>query len=259
MTTAFDGKVALVTGAGGGIGLATAQAFAKAGASVVLADRDGERVGRAAEDLRAAGHNAIGVTCDVTDSAQVEAMIERAVSTYGRLDAAFNNAGVNSEAAAFVETGDAEFERMMNVNLRGVWNCMKGELRQMMAQGSGAIVNCSSIGGLKGSKGRSAYSASKHAVIGLTRSAALDYADKGIRDKGIRINAVCPGMVNTPMAVLVTKNYDSEIVRRMVAQEPIGRFGQPEEIAAAVVWLCSPAASFMVGHAMAVDGGFLAG
>jgi NAD(P)-dependent dehydrogenase (short-subunit alcohol dehydrogenase family) len=142
----------------------------------------------------------------------------------------------------------------MNVNLRGVWNCMKGELRQMMAQGSGAIVNCSSIGGLRGSKGRSAYSASKHAVIGLTRSAALDYADKGIR-----INAVCPGMVNTPMAVLVTKNYDSEIVRRMVAQEPIGRFGQPEEIAAAVVWLCSPAASFMVGHAMAVDGGFLAG
>ena len=172
MTTAFDGKVALVTGAGGGIGLATAQAFAKAGASVVLADRDGERVGRAAEDLRAAGHNAIGVTCDVTDSAQVEAMIERAVSTYGRLDAAFNNAGVNSEAAAFVETGDAEFERMMNVNLRGVWNCMKGELRRMMAQGSGAIVNCSSIGGVKGSKGRSAYSASKHAVIGLTRSAA---------------------------------------------------------------------------------------
>jgi NAD(P)-dependent dehydrogenase (short-subunit alcohol dehydrogenase family) len=161
---------------------------------------------------------------------------------------------VNSEAAAFVETGDAEFERMMNVNLRGVWNCMKGELRQMMAQGSDAIVNCSSIGGLKGSKGRSAYSASKHAVIGLTRSAALDYADKGIR-----INAVCPGMVNTPMAVLVTKNYDSEIVRRMVAQEPIGRFGQPEEIAAAVVWLCSPAASFMVGHAMAVDGGILAG
>jgi NAD(P)-dependent dehydrogenase (short-subunit alcohol dehydrogenase family) len=161
---------------------------------------------------------------------------------------------VNSEAAALLETSDAEFERVMNVNLRGVWNCMKGELSQMMAQGSGAIVNCSSIGGLKGSKGRSAYSASKHAVIGLTRSAALDYADKGIR-----INAVCPGMVNTPMAVLVTKNYDSEILRRMVAQEPIGRFGEPEEIAAAVVWLCSPAASFMVGHAMAVDGGILAG
>ena len=252
MTAVFEGKVALVTGAGGGIGLATAEAFAKAGASVIVADRDEETIGKAAEGLRAAGHNAIGVTCDVTDTAQVEAMIERAVSTYGRLDAAFNNAGVNSEAAAFLETSDDEFERVMNVNLRGVWNCMKGELRQMMAQGSGAIVNCSSIGGLKGSRGRSAYSASKHAVIGLTRSAALDYAAKGIR-----INAVCPGMVNTPMAVFVTKNYDPEIVSRMVAQEPIGRFGEPEEIAAAVVWLCSPAASFMVGHAMAVDGGLL--
>jgi hypothetical protein len=129
---------------------------------------------------------------------------------------------------------------------------MKGELRQMVAQGSGAIVNCSSIGGLKGSRGRSAYSASKHAVSGLTRSAALDYAAMGIR-----INAVCPGMVNTPMAAFVTKNYDPEIVSRMVAQEPIGRFGEPEEIAAAVVWLCSPAASFMVGHAMTVDGGLL--
>jgi NAD(P)-dependent dehydrogenase (short-subunit alcohol dehydrogenase family) len=229
MTTALDGKVALVTGAGGGIGLATAEAFAKTGASVVLADRDEERVGKAAQSLCAVG-------------------------TYGRLDAAFNNAGVNSEAAAFLETSDDEFERVINVNLRGVWNCMKGELRQMTAQGSGAIVNCSSIGGLKGSRGRSAYSASKHAVIGLTRSGALDYAAKGIR-----INAVCPGMVNTPMAAFVTKNYDPEIVRRMVAQEPIGRFGEPEEIAAAVVWLCSPAASFMVGHAMTVDGGLLAG
>jgi NAD(P)-dependent dehydrogenase (short-subunit alcohol dehydrogenase family) len=165
-----------------------------------------------------------------------------------------DNAGVNTEAAALLETSDNEFERVLNVNLRGVWNCMKGELRQMLAQGSGAIVNCSSIGGLKGSRGRSAYSASKHAVIGLTRSAALDYAAKGIR-----INAVCPGMVNTPMAASVTKNYDPEIVRRMVAQKPIGRFGEPEEIAAAVVWLCSPAASFMVGHAMTVDGGLLAG
>jgi NAD(P)-dependent dehydrogenase (short-subunit alcohol dehydrogenase family) len=254
MTSSFEGKVALVTGAGGGIGLATAEAFATHGASVVLADCDGAAIGKAVEGLRAAGHNAIGVTCDVTNTVQVDAMIERAISTYGRLDAAFNNAGVNSEAATFLETSDDEFERVMNVNLHGVWNCMKSELRQMLAQGSGTIVNCSSIGGLKGSRGRSAYSASKHAVIGLTRSAALDYAGTGIR-----INAVCPGMVKTPMAVFVTKNYDPEIVRRMVAQEPIGRFGEPEEIAAAVVWLCSPAASFMVGHAMAVDGGILAG
>ena len=255
MAADFDGRVALVTGAGGGIGLATAWAFATSGASVIVADRNEELVGTAVEDLRAAGHDAIGVMCDVTDSGQVEAMIGRAVGLYGRLDAAFNNAGVNSEAVEFLDTTEAEFERVINVNLRGVWNCMKGELRQMMRQGSGSIVNCSSIGGLKGSRGRSAYSASKHAVIGLTRSAALDYADKGIR-----INAVCPGMVrNTPMAAVVTKNYDPDIVRRMVAQEPIGRFGEPEEIAAAVVWLCGPAASFMVGHAMAVDGGILAG
>jgi NAD(P)-dependent dehydrogenase (short-subunit alcohol dehydrogenase family) len=216
MTGSFEGKVALVTGAGGGIGLATAEAFANAGASVILADCDEKAIGKAAEGLRAAGHNAIGVTCDVTDAVQVEAMIERAVRTYGRLDAAFNNAGVNSDAAALLDTSDDEFERVMNVNLRGVWNCMKGELQQMMAQGSGAIVNCSSIGGLKGSRGRSAYSASKHAVIGLTRSAALDYAATGIR-----INAVCPGMVKTPMAVFVT-NYDPEIVRRMVAKNPSG-------------------------------------
>src|SRR5260370_5275428 len=180
-------------------------------------------------------------------------MIERAVGTYGRVDAAFNNAGVNSAAAAVLVTSDNEFERVMSVNLRGVWNCMKGELRQMLAQGRGAIVNSSSIGGLKGSRGRRAYPTSKHAVIGLTRSAALDYVAKGIR-----INAVCPGMVNTPMAAFVTKNYDPEIVRRMVAQEPIGRFGEPEEIAAAVVWLCSPAASFMAGHAMMVDSGLFA-
>ena len=255
MNSAFDGKVALITGAGGGIGLATAEAFANAGASVILADCDEEMIGKATDGLRAAGHNAIGVTCDVTDPIQVNAMIERAVSSYGRLDAAFNNAGVNSEAATFLETSDDEFERVMNINLRGVWNCMKGELRQMLAQGSGTIVNCSSIGGLKGSRGRSAYSASKHAVIGLTRSTALDYAATGIR-----INAVCPGIIgNTPMAAKVTKNYDPDIIRAFVAAEPIGRLGKPEEIAAAVVWLCSPLASFMVGHAMAVDGGILAG
>jgi NAD(P)-dependent dehydrogenase (short-subunit alcohol dehydrogenase family) len=250
----FDAKVALVTGAGGGIGLATAEAFAKAGASVVLVDRDEELVHKAAESLSSEGLTAMGITCDVRDAAQVRAMVERTVSSYGRLDAAFNNAGVNSEAATFLETSDDELERIMAVNLRGVWNCMKSEIRQMIDQGSGAIVNCSSIGGMRGSRGRSAYSASKHAVIGLTRSVALDYANKGIR-----INAVCPGMINTPMAAFVTKNFDPDIMARMVGQEPIGRLGEPHEIAAAVVWLCSSAASFMIDHAMLVDGGILAG
>ena len=253
MTGILRGKVALVTGAGAGIGLATAWAFAEAGASVVLADRDEQALSKGAEGMRSAGHNAIGLTCDVTNKAQVTTMVERAVVTYGRLDAAFNNAGINSEGASLVDTSDDEFDRIIDVNLRGVWNCMKAELGHMIAQGSGAIVNCSSIGGMVGSKGRSAYSASKHGVIGLTRSAALEYAPQGIR-----INAVCPGMVNTPMAVAVTRNYDPEIVKAMVAREPIGRFGEAQEIAAAVVWLCTPAASFMVGHAMAVDGGFLA-
>jgi NAD(P)-dependent dehydrogenase (short-subunit alcohol dehydrogenase family) len=253
MTGILKGKVALVTGAGGGIGLAAATAFAEAGASVVLADRDEQLISKSTERIRLAGHNATGVTCDVTDKAQVTRMIEQAVIIYGRLDAAFNNAGINSDGAPLLDTSDDEFDRILNVNLRGVWYCMKAELRHMIAQGSGAIVNCSSIGGMVGSKGRSAYSASKHGVIGLTRSAALEYAAEGIR-----INAVCPGMVNTPMAVAVTKNYDPDIVKAMVARAPIGRFGEAEEIAAAVVWLCTPAASFMIGHAMAVDGGFLA-
>jgi NAD(P)-dependent dehydrogenase (short-subunit alcohol dehydrogenase family) len=253
MTRMFSGKVALVTGAGAGTGLATAKAFAEAGASVVLADRDAEAIGKAAAGVRSAGHNAIGVTCDVTDKAQVVAMVEQAVSTYGRLDAAFNNAGINTGGAPLLDTSDDEFDRIINVNLRGVWNCMKAELRQMVAQGSGAIVNCSSIGGMVGSKGRSAYSASKHAIIGLTQSAALEYATQGIR-----INAVCPGMTDTPMTITVSKNYDPEIVKALLARAPIGRFAEPEEIAAAVVWLCSPAASYMVGHALAVDGGVLA-
>jgi NAD(P)-dependent dehydrogenase (short-subunit alcohol dehydrogenase family) len=250
----FEGQVALVTGAGGGIGLATASAFAQAGASVIVADSDATLLETAADGLRAAGYQVLAVTCDVTDRGQVKAMIEQAVRTYGRLDAAFNNAGINCDGAPMVETEDDEFDNIINVNLRGVWNCMKAELRQMMTRGSGAIVNCSSIGGMRGSKGRAAYSASKFGVIGLTRASALDYANKGIR-----INAVCPGIIgNTPMAMRVTKNNDPDIMKAFVAAEPIGRLGEPEEIAAAVLWLCSPSASFVIGHAMAIDGGILA-
>jgi NAD(P)-dependent dehydrogenase (short-subunit alcohol dehydrogenase family) len=250
----FEGQVALVTGAGGGIGLATARAFAEAGASVIVADSDVALLETAADGLRAAGHRALAVTCDVTDRGQVKAMIEQAVRAFGRLDAAFNNAGINSDGAPLIETEDDEFDNIVNVNLRGVWNCMKAELRQMVAQGSGAIVNCSSIGGMRGSKGRAAYSASKFGVIGLTRASALDYAGKGIR-----INAVCPGIIgNTPMAAKVTRNYNPDIIKAFTAAEPIGRLGEPEEIAAAVLWLCSPAASFVIGHAMAIDGGILA-
>lgn len=250
----FDGKVALVTGGGGGIGLATASAFAEAGASVIMADSNATLLEEAAGDLRSAGHEVLAVTCDVTDRNQVRAMTEQAVVAYGRLDAAFNNAGINCDSAPMLETEDEEFDSILDVNLRGVWNCMKAELRQMMAQGSGAIVNCSSIGGMRGSKGRAAYSASKFGVIGLTRAAALDYAGMGIR-----INAVCPGIIgNTPMAARVTKNNDPDIIKAFVAAEPIGRLGEPEEVAAAVLWLCSAGASFMVGHALAVDGGILA-
>jgi NAD(P)-dependent dehydrogenase (short-subunit alcohol dehydrogenase family) len=181
-------------------------------------------------------------------------MIEQAVRTYGRLDAGFNNAGINSGGAPLLDTEDDLFDTIIDVNLRGVWNCMKAELRQMTAQGSGAIVNCSSIGEMRGSKGRAAYSASKFGVIGLTRAAALDYASAGVR-----INAVCPGIIgNTSMATRVTKNNNPDIIKAFIAAEPIGRLGEPEEIAAAVVWLCGPGASFMVGHAMAVDGGILA-
>jgi NAD(P)-dependent dehydrogenase (short-subunit alcohol dehydrogenase family) len=250
----FHGQVALVTGAGGGIGLATARAFAEAGASVIIADNDAMLLREATNGLRSAGHEALAIVCDVRDRSHVKAMIDQAVETYGRLDAAFNNAGINCDGAPVLETDDDEFDNILDVNLRGVWNCMKAELRQMIAQGSGAIVNCSSIGGMRGSKGRAAYSASKFGVIGLTRAAALDYANKNIR-----INAVCPGIIgNTPMAARVTKNYDPNIIEAFVAAEPIGHLGEPDEIAAAVLWLCSPAASFVLGHALAIDGGILA-
>lgn len=245
----FNGKVALVTGAASGMGLATARAFAEAGAAVVLADWKEASVQAAAEEIVANGHRAIGLVCDVSDDAQVAAMVERTVAEFGRLDAAFNNAGVMSAIARTADSTREEWERVIGINLRGVWSCMKYELLQMARQGSGVIVNCSSVGGFTGNPGIPSYIASKHGVIGLTRTAALEYAAQGIR-----INAVCPGAIDTQISRDVVGG-DEKAYADMVRQIPIGRIGKPEEIASTVLWLCSPGAGYVVGHALVVDGG----
>ncbi len=246
----FENKVALVTGAGSGMGLATAQAFAAEGAAVALADVNEAAVRAAAEQLVSAGHKAIAIRCNVANEADVAEMVNQTVSAFGRLDAAFNNAGIQSPAVETADASGEEFERVNAINLRGVWNCMKYELLQMRKQGSGAIVNNSSIGGLIGLPGRAIYHASKHGVIGLTRSAALEYAARGIR-----INAICPGTIDTPMVQeMIAK--DPEAMTEILKEQPIGRLGRAEEIASAVLWLCGPGSTFVIGHALAVDGGF---
>lgn len=251
MDSSFQGQVALVTGAASGLGLATARAFAEAGASVVLADAREAATREAAEQLAAAGHRTLAVGCDVRDEAQVEAMVERTVSAFGRLDAAFNNAGVQSPVAEVADADGEEFDRVTAINLRGVWSCMKYELIQMREQGSGAIVNCSSLGGLVGVAGRATYHAAKHGVLGLTKTAGLEYAARGIR-----VNAVCPGVFSTPMLDSMISGGEDEMIQGMLKEQPIGRLGRPEELAAAVLWLCSPAASFVIGHGLVVDGGY---
>lgn len=244
----MQGKVALVTGAATGIGLACAEAFARAGATVVMADIN-EPTDQAAR-LVQAEYAAVPYRCDVSDTKAVEEMIGWIVATYGRLDAAHNNAGIQTPQRPMAEITDEEFDRTVAVDLKGVWNCMRYEIRQMLRQGGGAIVNTSSQGGVTGFPGQAAYIACKHAVIGLTRTAAIDYAAQGIR-----INAVCPGVIRTPMAEeLLRRNPDLE--QELVRDIPAGRMGRPDEIAHAVLWLCSDDASFVDGHALLVDGAF---
>lgn len=252
MKISFENKVALVTGAGSGIGLATAKAFAQSGAAVVLADWNEKSVRAAADEFIAQPHKTLAVTCDVSDDAQVEALVEKAVATFGHIDAAFNNAGVQNILAETADTTRKDYDRVMGINLRAVWSCMKFELQQMRKQGSGAVVNCSSLGGLVGGAERGIYHASKHGVLGFTKSAALEYAPRGIR-----VNAVCPGLIWTPMVDQMVAGGQGEAMKAMEKSIPMQRAGRPEEIADAVLWLCSEAASYVTGQSISVDGGYI--
>ena len=252
MNISFENKVALVAGAGSGLGLATAKAFAESGASVVLADWNENSAISAAKELTEQGHKALAIRCDVSDDDHVEVMVEQKVATFGRLDAAYNNAGVQNVLAETADSPRDDYDRVMAINLRGVWSCMKFELQQMRKQGSGAIVNCSSLGGLMGGPERGTYHAAKHGVLGLTKSAALEYAARGIR-----INAVCPGLIWTPMADQMVAAGQGEALEAIVKSVPMGRYGRAEEIADAVLWLCSGAASYVTGQSISVDGGFI--
>ena len=250
MNISFKNKVALVTGAASGMGLAAARAFAEAGAAVALADVNKDAVRASADALASAGHRVIAIRCDVANMDQVAAMVDRTVAEFGRLDAAFNNAGVQSPVAETADADPKDYDFVMGVNLRGVWNCMKYELLQMRRQGSGAIVNNSSLGGLVGIAERGIYHASKHGVVGLTKSAGLEYAAKGIR-----INAICPGIIETPMVTGMLETQP-EAMDALMQVVPMSRLGKAEEIANAVLWLCSDAASYIIGHALPVDGGY---
>jgi NAD(P)-dependent dehydrogenase (short-subunit alcohol dehydrogenase family) len=253
MAGRLEDKAGVVTGGASGIGRATAIAFAREGAKVVLSDLivdGGEQVVRL---IKESGGEAVFVRCDVSKTAEVEAMINKAVETYGRLDYAFNNAGIEGDIAPVAECTEENWDRVIAVNLKGVWLCMKYEIRQMLKQRRGAIVNMSSVSGLVGDPEHPAYGASKHGVSGLTKAAALEYARAGIR-----VNAVCPAAIRTPM-IERTLQAQSELSWQSLASgHPMGRIGEPEEVAEAVLWLCSDPSSFVTGHLLVLDGGLLA-
>lgn len=245
----LEGKVALVTGGGSGIGLATALAFAREGANVVIAARGVERGNKAVQTLKQAGSEAMFVKTDVSKASEVEALINEIIETYGRLDCAFNNSGIGASGARVARETEETWNRTIDTNLKGVWLCMKYEILQMLKQGGGAIVNCSSTFGVGGGYRVGAYSASKHGVVGLTKSAAMDYAKDNIR-----INAVCPAWISTPMLESMLSDHPDRGEGK-IAEVPLGRLGLPEEVAEAAVWLCTDAASFITGDIMIIGGG----
>jgi NAD(P)-dependent dehydrogenase (short-subunit alcohol dehydrogenase family) len=253
MTADLDGKVGLVTGGTSGIGRETAILFAKAGAKVVVAGRRELEGNETVDLIRAAGGDGLFVKADVSKASEVAALVQKAVERFGRVDVAFNNAGIEGILAPIIRQSEEDFDRTIDINLKGVWLCLKYEIRQMLKQGGrGAIVNMASVTGLVGSVGAAAYSASKHGVIGLTRTAALENAKRGIR-----INAVCPGFIETAMTDRIFRV--PAVHKYILGCHPIGRLGRPAEIAEGVVWMCSDRASFMTGQSLVLDGGFLAG